>query len=303
MLSSQAKDRRLATLLCVVSSWAAVWAQAPAAPSIAALISELSGEATVRSTPAAARDRARRFDAVPVGARLELGAQSRGVLVLAGGRRFALGPNARATVADDRLTATSGPVTELASLPTLPRLTALDESRPAGPPGAVRLRGAVISGVRPSHAVVLNPPLTLRFDPVAGASRYAVEVENQAGRRIFAAETPKPEQAVPPGVLEPGASYYWVVRTLDKAGGEARGTGQFRTLSLDEVAQRDALRRSLASEGDAGGVALLAEIDRRLGLYQEALEGFRAALAGTPADPAIQRAIRWLEAAARPEGP
>jgi hypothetical protein len=294
MRSHQSLAGYLATALCGAVCWGAVSAQEAAPRPLAAIISELSGGAAMRATPPAPRSQAQRFDALPLGATLELGAGARGVLVLAGGRRFALGPNARVTIATNQLTSTSGPVQELASLPTLPRIAALDASRPAGPPGAVRLRGPVITGLRPSHAVVLVEPLTLRFNPADGASRYAVEVDDDAGKRIFAGESTAPAIDVPAGMIAPGGLYYWTVRTLDRTGGEARGAGQFRTVTVDDARLREALRRSLAT--DAGAVALLAEIDRRLGLYPEALAGFRAALARTPDDPAIQRAIRWLEA-------
>jgi hypothetical protein len=300
MSSLKSMARWIATILSGAVSGGVVWAQEPASQPIAALISELSGEAGIRSSPSASRGQAQRFDALPLGATLELGSRSHGVLVLAGGRRFALGPNARATIAANQLTSTSGPVKELVSLPTLPRIVALDESRPTGPPGAVRLRGPIVSGLRPSHAVILTEPLVLRFDPVDGASRYAIEIENEAGRRIFAGESTTPELEVPVALIEPGASYYWTVQTPDRSGGEARGTAQFKTLSLEDAQHREALRRSLASDDGAVALALMAEIDRRLGLYPQALDGFRSAQARTPDDPAIQRAIRWLETVGRP---
>ncbi len=135
----------------------------------------------------------------------------------------------------------------------------------------------------------------LRFNPVRGASKYAVEIENDAGRRIFAAESTTPEVVVPAGVLEAEASYYWTVQTLDKVGGAARGTSEFKTLSSDDARVREALRRSPETEGADSHLALLAEIDRRLGLDQEALDGFRAALAKRPDDVVIQQAVRRLE--------
>ena len=271
------------------------WTQEPASTPIAALISELSGTASITSTPAAGTNNARRFDAIDVGATLETGPESRAVIVLAGGRRFALGPKARATIAAKHLAAASGPITELPPLPPMPRIVALDESRPKGPPGGVRLRAGAITGLRPFHTVTLAERTTLRFTPVSGASKYAVEIEDDSGRRIFAVESTTPEVVVPVRVLEPGTSYYWTVRTLDKFGGAARGTSEFRTLSADEAQVRQALRRALTADDSGSNLALLAEIDRRLGLDQEALDGFRAALARQPDDLDIQRAVRRLE--------
>lgn len=295
MGSSHLLARWTGAIVLAALPWCAAASQRSETSPLVALISELSGDASSRVRPGAPSSPARRFDALAVGATLELGPKSHGVVVLAGGERFALGPGARATVAATQLTQTSGPVKALPSLPTLPRLVALDDSRPSGPLGGVRLRGTVISRLHPSYAVLATDPITLRFDRVDGASKYAVEMEDAAGRRLFAAETTTAEVPLPSGLLAPGATFHWTVRTLDQLGAEARGTSQFRTLSADQAQIRDALRRADASEDDA---AFLAEVDRRLGLYPQALDGFRAALAGAPDDASLLRAIRWLEARA-----
>ena len=270
-----------------------VWAQDPAAKPLAALISDLTGEVSLKSPAAGPATKAQRFDAIPVGTTLEVGPGARAEIVLAGGQRFEFGPKARATITARQLTSTSGPITELPSVPALPGIVALDQSRPKGGPGGVRVRGTLITGLRPFQTVTLAERTTIRFNPVAGASRYAVEIENDAGRRIFVAGSTTPEVVVPAGVLAPETSYYWTVQTLDKFGGAARGTSEFTTLSAEDALVRRALRRSL--EADGGGLALLAEIDRRLGLYDEALDGFRAALAKSPDDVAVQQAVRRLE--------
>jgi hypothetical protein len=235
-----------------------------------------------------------------IGATLAVGPGSRAEIVLAGGQRFELGPKARATIAATQLASASGPITKLPPLPALPRIAALDESRPKGPPGGVRLRAAAISGLRPFHTVTLADRTTIRFNPVDGASRYAVEIENHAGQRIFVAESTTAGVVVPAGVLEPGATYYWTVQTLDRIGAAARGASEFRTLSAADAQARQTLRRSLETGAAPEDVALLAEIDRRLGLYQDALDGFRAALAARPDDLVIQQAVRRLEEAGEP---
>jgi hypothetical protein len=217
------------------------------------------------------------------------------VIVLVGGRRFELGSKARATVTATELVSTAGPISELPRLPNLPRLAALDDSRPQGPPGGVRVRSDVVSGLKPTHAVLSTEPTTLRFDRVRGASRYSVEVDDETGRRLIAGETSEPEFVIPAGTLQSGAAYYWRVQTIDKVGAAARGSSRFTTLSHEQMQMREAIRQTLVSEGGAGSLALLAEIDRRLGLLQEALTGFRAALREKPDDPAIEEAIRQLE--------
>jgi hypothetical protein len=275
-------------------------AQGSASKSLAALISDLSGEVSVTQKPGGALTKAQRFDAIPLGATVETGPSARAEIVLAGGQRFELGAKARGTIAEKHLTSTSGPVKELPSLPPLPRMAALDESRPKGPAGGVRLRGGTVSGLQPSHIVTLAEGTRLRFLPVAGASRYAVEIQDDAGRRIFSVESTVSEVVVPAGVLAAGGAYYWTVQTLDKVGGAARGATEFRTLSAEDARIREAVLRTLEGDGN-GGLALRAEIDRRLGLYEEALNGFRAALARTPEDRSIQEALRRL--AQMPESP
>ena len=270
------------------------FAQVARAQSSAALVSDLTGSASIQSTTPKAVP-VERFDAIAVGVVIEVGPDSRVTLVLAGGKRFELGPRARATIAVDRLTSLSGPITQLTSLPPLPRIAALDASRPKGPPGGIRLRGPRISGLSPFDAVTLAPHTRLRFAPVAGAGKYGIEIEDDSGRRVFGVETTDSEVLVPGGVLEPGVAYQWTVRTLNLSGATARGTGQFRTLSSEDERDREALRRSLDAEGGARALALLAAVDQRLGLYAEALDGFREALRRTPDDMAIAQAVRSLE--------
>ena len=96
-------------------------------------------------------------------------------------------------------------------------------------------------------------------------------------------------------MLQPGLAYRWTVRTLDLFGASALGASPFRTLAAEDERDREALRRSLRAEGGARALALLAAVDERLGLYSEALEGFREALKSAPDDTAIAEAVKRLE--------
>jgi hypothetical protein len=261
----------------------------------AGLISELSGVASVRKDPSAAASPVERFAAIADGAVLELGRDSRAVVVLARGKRFELGAQARVSVHPDRIDATSGPVRELPSLPALPRLVALDAQAPKAL-GGVRLRSTAVAGLTPSHGSALATRTTLRFTPVRGAGTYRVEVEDEQGRVVFAVQTTSAEVPVPPDVLHPAAGYYWTVRTIDRAGPQARGAAEFMTLGEEEAKAREDLRRRLHEEGGVSSLALLAAIDRQLGLYADALDGFRAALARAPDDETLRDAVKELEA-------
>ena len=260
----------------------------------AALISELAGTASVRQKPSGASSPVERFSALADGAILEVGRESRAVLVLARGKRFMLDAQARARVHADRLESTSGQIDELPRLPALPQLVALDANAPKAL-GGVRLRSSSVSGLSPSNGSALASMTTLRFTPVSGAGTYRVEIEDEKGSVIFGVETTSAAVPVPPDVLKAGADYYWTVRTLDRPGAQARGSAEFVTLRSDEARAREDLKRRLHQDGDAASLALLAAIDRQLGLHPEALDGFRAALALAPHDEALREAISELE--------
>ena len=68
-----------------------------------------------------------------------------------------------------------------------------------------------------------------------------------------------------------------------------------RAVTRDIDAETARRRAGQPIDDQAAVLALLAEVDRRLGLYREALDGFRLQLARTPGDAAVQQAIRRLE--------
>ena len=293
----------ITAVVAIVASQPQVLSQQKASPSEkrAGLISELSGRASVRKAPSAPASTVERFAAIADGAVLELGPDSRAVLVLARGRRFELGAQARVNVHADQLGSRSGPVRELPSLPALPPLVALDAKAPKAL-GGVRLRSTGATGLSPSGSSALAVRTTLRFTPVEGAATYRIEVEDEQGRVVFGVQTTSAEVSIPADVLRPGTSYYWTVRTLDRAGPQARGAAGFTTLRHDEAQAREDLKRQLHEEGGASSLALLAAIDRQLGLYEEALDGFRAALARAPNDEALKDAVNELEEMRRAGG-
>ena len=284
------------TLLAVFALPWALHAQPKTAGGVkrVALISELSGTATIQQQAPAAAASAARFDSLSEGAVLRVGRGSRVLLVLADGKRFALNADARATVRADRLTATSGSIDELPRLPALPPLVALEPKAPTAL-GGLRVRSTSITGLSPAAGAVRASHTTLRFAPVQGAATYRVEVENEKGRIIFAVETRGTEVLLAAELLEAGAFYYWTVRTVDRAGAQARGSAEFTTLTSDEEKTREDLKRRLDAEGSVSSIALLATIDLHLGLYQEALDGFRAALVQSPDDESLKAALRRLE--------
>jgi tetratricopeptide (TPR) repeat protein len=195
-------------------------------------------------------------------------------------------------------------VRSLPSVPPLPRLAAIaEDDRPGAKAGAVRIRAERITGLYPRReATVLPGEIPLRFQPVTGAGTYRVEVQDEQGRTLFAADTASSTIEVPAGTLRAGRRYHWTVRTLNRPGGVARGEADLVVLSEGAAQARAETRKILESEGP-GSLSLLAAIDYGLGLLLEAREGLRAALDGKPGDSALQEALAGLESTLSEEEP
>lgn len=275
--------------------WLAFLPAARAAEPAAAIVAAISGPASVRVGVEAPRA-LRAYEWLSPGAQLEVPAGSRVTLAFADGSRSELTGPASARLGASGLASSSGSVRALGRVPPLPRVNPIaGDTRPSRA-GAVRIRGTRIAGLYPRGGwASLAEETTLRFTPVSGASQYRVEVEDESGKSVFAAETGADVVAVSRGVLKPGERYYWRVKTLDRAGAAARGEAEFTTLSAENAALRLGLRKSAALGDDAASLALLAGIDRGLGLLLEARDGFRRALAAAPDDAALRQALQDLE--------
>lgn len=247
-----------------------------------AIVSTLSGVAT-RIDPSGGRREVRRFDWLHVGSLVETSTESTLVLVFHDGRRWTLLPSSSALVRSSGIEQRLGQLRSLPPLTPLPLAMTGTEGL-GGRPAAVRIRGVRLLGLYPHDAVSTLPEATtLRFTPVPAASRYHIEVEAEDGRVVFEADATRGEITVPAAALQAGSRYHWRVRSvgLEPA---AYGRASFQTLVADRAIARAALRARLELEHDAPSLALLAEIDRSLGLLWEAREGFRSALALSPDD-------------------
>ncbi len=244
----------------------------PAAPPVA-IVAGLSGQATVRTGGDAARA-LRLFDRLEVGATVETRDDGDVVLVFRGGERVQLGRGSRGRVEATRITPLHGTVTPLASVSPVPLVAPV---RAAGTTiTAVRIRAGGITVRGPAHGVTTLPDTTvLYFDPVAAAARYQIEIEAADATVVYRTESDASPVAVPAGVLLAGRDYRWLVRTRGATGFVLSGEGHFSTLANEAGTARERLRASLATID--GAAALLAEVDWTLGLWPEALQGFRRA--------------------------
>ena len=261
-----------------------------------AIVAALSGTASVTSAANKPAPLAL-FDRISASSTLEVARGSMVTLVFLNGARYELGESATATTGTTSITSSSGPVRRLEPLPSLPRFLPIAGNTQAGPrSGAVRIRGAEITHLYPGgDTTALADSTVLQFGPLADASRYRVEVDAESGARVFEVETQSSTVTISPGVLIPGARYYWQVRSLDRAGQAARGTAEFTTLSAETARERAALKAAVEATGDATSLALLAELDRSLGLLREARDGFRAALARAPDQSELRRFLDRVE--------
>ncbi|HEY7213363.1 MAG TPA: hypothetical protein VIC28_01975 [Thermoanaerobaculia bacterium] len=261
-----------------------------------AIVYSLTGKASF-APPYTGRRSLRLGDRLPAGTTLEAGPRSRLELAFINGLRYELGAHSRARLGPRGLASRTGLVRPLPTTPPLPGLSPISaRDRPGRRAGALRIRSESIAGLYPDHgATALAQETILRFQPVAGTPRYRVEVRDDQGRAVFSTETAGAEVRVPAGVLQPGLRYSWQVSTVERAGPVARGEAEIVTLPRQIAEAREALRKA-AGEAAAGvPLALLAEVDRGLGLLAEAREELRAALRESPGDAALEKAFADLD--------
>lgn len=275
-----------------------------------AVVSSISGNASVVAPPEKATRAVHLFDWLPTGSVVKVPAGSQLTLAFASGSRYEMGEKSGAKLSNAGPKADYGNIRPLEPVPPIPRLALLAAgSRPGVRAGGIILRAppaaqATVDGPRLSRISYLYPraetatlpdSTVLRFAPIAGVDRHTVVLTDQAGNTIFESETQSAQLAVPAGVLQPGARYSWKVRTVETTGPGVSGDGEFVTLSSDEINLRAAFKARMETKGDAESLALLAEIDRRLGLLREARDEFLAAVAKAPSDPALRRVLEETE--------
>jgi hypothetical protein len=246
-----------------------------------ALVVEVSGDADVRKDtqeprPLAILDRLSRGDVVTTGDDAEV------VLAFLDGRRYRLEGEVEAKVADNGLAVAAGTVTQLPQVETSPAISAIPATRSPGmSSGAARIRTlrTSVRGVENlyphSFVAVRADRAVLSFDPVADATSYRVEVEDDSGESVFALDTLSCRVVVPQGALNPGAEYYWWVRTVTSGSSRVWGDAFFQTLGAPEAEWLDRVEEQLSAERSAHAVLLLAEIYNGLGMHREACEAVR----------------------------
>ncbi|MFY9823640.1 MAG: CHAT domain-containing protein [Thermoanaerobaculia bacterium] len=210
-------------------------------------------------------------DRLPAGTTVDLAPGSRLALAFVNGKRYEISGPARATLGKDDLSARSGGVRPLPSVPPLPRLAPIaKQDHPGATAGAVTIRGEGIEGLHPDRrATCLASAVRLRFDPVPAAPRYRVQIADPEGKALFSTDTQATEVSVPPDLLAPGGTYLWTVETLDRPGPIARGEATLVTLDADQARAREDLQHWVQASGTADDLKLLEGVDQALGLSEE----------------------------------
>jgi hypothetical protein len=256
-----------------------------------AVVASLSGNATVRSRGTHDKVAVYSLDWLSDGMTIEVGKKSQVVIILLNGHRYELNEGAKATLSPGAAPKIKGSSRELPALPPIPKSIPI-VADPTTTSGAVRIRGATeMSGLYPRAGIVAIPEkVTLRFNAVPEATSYRVALEDDRGDRLLNIVTESNELAVPSGTIKPGAHYFWHVRAMRSGVLIGVGMAEFFALSAADTLLRSQFAQAFNVKNGAT-LALLADVDLRLGLVAEACDEFSEAFKQKPNDPALRRAL------------
>lgn len=264
-----------------------------------AIVCFLEGKACILETEGKKRSGINLFDWLKIGAIIETEKEAKLVIAFSTGDRYELKGKTKATVGEKGFTSHTGSVKRLTSVPVMAQIVSISkEARPGSRLGGIRLRGPKrsITGLYPSKgAKVLTDQAILTFEPIDGVERYRVEIEDEWGNNIFSVETGSANVVAFPGVLKPGANYYWQVRTLDKDTPSIFGEAIFVTVTEENARIRNSFKSQINKSKDVANLLLLAQMDIALGLWREACKTLKAALALFPDNAEIKKAMSQID--------
>lgn len=275
-------------LIAVIAAAPAVATEeeAPGQGDPVAIVCLIRGSVTVEA-PGKSRRELELLDLLVPGAVIRTSSGGLMVVAFADGSRFEIAENARAVIEAETIAAEQEKVRELPKVPALAQLSPIVGDQRIGQRAATgRIRD---DGTDEGGGLVLDPPsgariladeATLAFKPLEGYHGYRLTVqEENRGETVFDVEISAASVTIPPGILRPGATYYWVVRTLDSERPPVRTGAVLSTLAPREDRARRALVEQIRTADDASLLVLLASIDRDLGLNREACRDLALAVA------------------------
>ena len=260
-----------------------------------AIVCFLEGKAWIVEPGQKERSEIYLFDWIETGALIETEREAKLILAFSSGDRYEIGEKSKITIGQNEFTSKTGSIKELKPVPVMPQIASISlESRPGSRMGGIRLRGSkrAISGLYPSEGeTVLADDAILTFEPLEGVEKYRIEIEDEWGNNIFSLETGSPKIFASPGVLKPGANYYWEVRTLEKDKPSTVSYAAFATVSEEYALTRNAFKAQAYQTKDGPDLLLLAQLEMALGLRKEACETLEIALGLFPDNLEIKNAI------------
>ncbi len=260
-----------------------------------AIVCFLEGKAWLTEPGEGKRSEINLFDWIKIGAVIQTELEVKVVIAFSTGDRYELRGKTKTTVGPKGFTSSTGSVEKLAPVPVMPQIAAISrQARPGSRLGGIRLRGpkGPISGFYPSEgATLIAEEAVFTFKPVDGVKKYKVEIKDEWGNKIFSVETGSPKIATYPSVLKPGANYSWKVWTLEKGEPSIFSEAVFSTVSEENTRARNAFKAQAYQSKDGIKLLLLAQMDMALGLWKEACETLRDALALFPDNEEIKSAM------------
>jgi hypothetical protein len=261
----------------------------------AGVLASVTGTATVMY-PRGGATPAHLFDWLKAGASIQTAAGAKVLVVLMNGAKYEVGERSRATLEKGTVHKVSGDLRRLPGLTEIPKLAAIADKLGTTKGGSVGVRNDKLEHCYPSpDAAILPGQNTFSFEPNPIVTAYVIEIGSDAGTVIHRAESSGTPVTAPPGLLQPGATYYWEVRGVASGRDRSLCGGEFTILSAEDETRRASFRAAVQSSSDADGLALLAEIDLRLRLLREAKEEFTEALSKSSTPEAIRTELREIE--------
>ena len=260
-----------------------------------AIVCFLEGKAWITEPGERERNEINLFDWIKIGAVIQTELEAKVVIAFSSGDRYELSGKTKTTVDHKGFTSSTGSVEKLTPVPIMPQIAAISrEASPGSRLGGIRLRGPkrLISKFYPSEgATLLAEEAVFTFEPIYGVKKYKVEIKDEWGNKILSVETGSPKIATYPSVLKPGANYSWKVWTLKKGKPSIFSEAVFSTVSEQNTRARNAFKAQAYQSKDGIKLMLLTQMDMALGLWKEACETLRDALALFPDNAEIKSAM------------
>jgi hypothetical protein len=233
--------------------------------------------------------------------------RGRAVLVLfANGARFALSAGSAARVGPSALQRLAGPLPRALSPAAQPFAQPLAVARRPIPQ---KLLGVITRGEDPTlgprhlspHGAVRQPPVTLRWEGPIEGEQVVLQVSD-GDHVVYRVSLPATARSheLPAGAVKPGPWYGWVVTAVQSGESGHRGHALLRLLTPEER-QALAQEESRAAASESGGAdepvwtMRRAELDERLGLFDEARALYLQVRRLRPEDAAVREALSRLQ--------